>query len=113
MASMRLRTQLGAGISGSVSERWRIISKDAEPEPITTPAWNTMASTGLSRNTLPTASRERMWVDRSTPLSFGLNPAPGSKEMHEVEKTVDAGKPPPQRPAVARVVFHDPPLVPP
>ena len=62
-----VRTQLGAGISGRVSDRCRIISNDAEPEPITTPAWKTTASTGLSRKTLPTASRERMWVDSSAP----------------------------------------------
>ena len=65
MASIRFFTQLGAGITGRVSARCRIISKDAEPEPITTPAWKTTASTGPSRKILPTASRERIWVDSS------------------------------------------------
>ncbi|MNI84430.1 hypothetical protein D3C73_1413370 [compost metagenome] len=65
MASIRLLTQLGAGITGKVSAKWRIISNDAEPEPITTPAWNTMESTADSRNTRPTVSRDRIWVDSS------------------------------------------------
>ena len=64
---MKLRTQRGAGMYGSTSVRWRIISNDVEPEPMTTPAWSTIVGTPEPSSASPTSARERRCRERRTP----------------------------------------------
>jgi hypothetical protein len=59
----RVRTQRGVTITGNRSVRYRSISNDADPEPMTTPARSTTAGIPLARKMSPTSVRERRWAD--------------------------------------------------
>ena len=71
---MKLRTHCGAGMYGSTSVRWRIISKDADPDPMTTPAWKAIVGTPDSISTLPTFSRLRRWRLSESTGTSGCRP---------------------------------------
>ena len=68
-------SQLGPGITTRRSARWRIISKDVEPEPITMPASKVSAGVAAASRRSATRARERMWSESSsTGLSSGWSP---------------------------------------
>ena len=51
---------------GSLSVKWRNISNDAEPAPITTPALNSMVGTPDDRNISPVIARADMCGESSS-----------------------------------------------
>ncbi len=69
MGWIRLLTHLGVTIPGKRVVRWRIISNEAEPDPITTPAWITSAGTVDSSMIRATSARERRCGERSVSSS--------------------------------------------
>ena len=63
MGWVRVFTHRGVIITGSRSVRYRNISNEAEPEPMMTPARNSMVGTPLARRIRPTSARLRRWAD--------------------------------------------------
>ena len=62
-----LCTHFGAVIAGSRSVRCRIISKDAEPDPMTMPACRTTVSMLDPISIWPTFARDARWRESSMP----------------------------------------------
>ena len=65
MGWQRVSTHLGVTIMGSTSTRWRSISNEALPEPITTAARSSVHGTDPEASTWPTSWRLRRCGDRS------------------------------------------------
>ncbi len=57
MGWQRVRTHCGVTMTGSTSTRWRSISNDALPEPMTTAARSSVHGTGPEARTRPTSWR--------------------------------------------------------
>ena len=68
---MRLRTQRGVTIAGSLSVRYRSISNDADPEPMMTAARRTTVGTPAPARIRPTSARERKCGDACPCLGTG------------------------------------------
>ncbi len=72
---IRVSTQRGVTMTGSRSVRYRSISNEAEPEPITTAARSSVTATPPSRRARPVATRDRRCGEsRPSGTSTGTSP---------------------------------------
>src|SRR5947209_3228158 len=97
-----LRTHFGVVITGNRSVRWRTISKDAEPDPITMPACSTTVSTPDSIRILATLFRDCRCRERSHPAP------PGGRRG---DRRCSRSPPSPGRAATPRPTFGLPTVV--